>query len=702
MPSRTNRRHVFWIALASTAFLAGCATPPPPPPPAPQANPPAPTAMPEPARPMPRADANLIPRATLFGNPDRARPLLSPDGKRIGFLAPEKGVMNVWVGPADDPGAAKPVTRETKRGLRTWFFAYTNQHVLYLQDTGGDEDWHVHVVDLADGTDRDLTPFPKVAARIEALSPKHPNDVVVALNDRDPKHHDLHRVNLNTGEKKLLSKNEVGFADYVIDDELSARLAQRMLPDGGFELVELTKPDAPLVKVGSDDALTTAPRGFDSAGKTLYLLDSRDRETAGLFAFDPKGKQKPKLLAEDARADVDDVLMHPRTHVAQAAASTRERRSWQVIDPAVKADFEALKKIGDGDIDVLDRTLDDSRWLVALRVSDGPTRYYLHDRKKAKTAGAAGAPARFLFSSLKALETLPLQKMTAVSIKSRDGKELVSYLTLPGAGQGPKPMVLLVHGGPWGRDSWGYNSYHQWLASRGYAVLSVNFRGSTGFGKSFINAGDREWAGKMHDDLIDAVKWAIDSKLADPARVAIMGGSYGGYATLVGLTFTPEVFACGVDIVGPSNLETLLSTIPPYWAPIKSLFSKRVGDPETSDGRKLLQERSPLGRIDRIRRPLLIGQGANDPRVKQAESDQIVQAMQKKGIPVTYVLYPDEGHGFNRPENRKSFNAVAETFLAQCLGGPYQPVGEDFKGSSISVPSGASEVFGLTDALTGK
>jgi dipeptidyl aminopeptidase/acylaminoacyl peptidase len=698
---------MLWPALASSTSLAGCSTPPPPlpAPPAPQATTTASSAKPELARATPRADAGLIPRATLFGNPDRARPLLSPNGKRIGFLAPDKGVMNVWVGPADDPDAAKPVTHETKRGLRTWFFAHTNQHVLYLQDTGGDEDWHVHVVDLADGTVRDLTPLPKVAARIEAFSPNHPNELVIALNDRDPKNHDLYRVNLKTGEKKLLLKNEEGFAGYVIDHELRARLATRMLPDGGSELVDPTKPDAPLVKVGSDDALTTEPLGFDSSGKTLYLLDTRERDTAGLFALDPNGKQKPKLLAEGARADVDDVLMHPRTHLAQAAASTRERRSWQVIDPAVKADFEALKKLGDGEIDVLDRTLDDSRWLVGMRVSDGPIRYYLYDRKKAKTADAATAPARFLFSSLKALETLPLQKMTAVSIKSRDGKELVSYLTLPAAGQGgqgPKPMVLLVHGGPWFRDTWGYNAYHQWLASRGYAALSVNFRGSTGFGKSFVNAADREWAGTMHDDLIDAVKWAVDAKIADPARVAIMGGSYGGYATLVGLTFTPEQFACGVDIVGPSNLQTLLSSIPPYWAPIKSMFAKRIGDPETADGRRLLQERSPLSRIDRIRRPLLIGQGANDPRVKQAESDQIVRAMQAKGIAVTYVLYPDEGHGFNRPENRKSFNAVAETFLAQCLGGPYLPVGDDFKGSSISVPSGASEVYGLADALPRK
>lgn len=293
-------------------------------------------------------------------------------------------------------------------------------------------------------------------------------------------------------------------------------------------------------------------------------------------------------------------------------------------------------------------------------------------------------------------------------IKSRDGLELVSYLSLPtdadadgdGKPAQPLPMVLLVHGGPWVRDSFGFNGTHQWLASRGYAVLSVNFRGSTGFGKQFTNAGDKQWSAKMHDDLLDAVKWATDQKIAADKQVAIMGASYGGYATLVGgLTFTPDAFACGVDIVGPSNVVTLLEAIPPYWAPIMEQFAKRVGDPRTEEGKKLLRSISPLSRVDRIQRPLLIGQGANDPRVKQAESDQIVKAMQEKGIPVTYVLYPDEGHGFQRPENRLSFFGVAETFLAQCLGGPYQPIGDDFKGSSIQVPAGAEAVHGLSAAL---
>jgi dipeptidyl aminopeptidase/acylaminoacyl peptidase len=285
---------------------------------------------------------------------------------------------------------------------------------------------------------------------------------------------------------------------------------------------------------------------------------------------------------------------------------------------------------------------------------------------------------------------------------------LVSYYSLPVDSDGdgdaipdePLPTVLFVHGGPWGRDRWGYDPWHQWLANRGYAVLSVNFRASTGFGKAFINAGNLEWGTRMHDDLIDAVEWAIEAGIADPERMAIMGGSYGGYATLAGLTFTPERFACGVDIVGPSNLVTLLETIPPYWEPRIELFTTRMGDFRTEEGRAFLAERSPLTHAERIVRPLLIGQGANDPRVKQAESDQIVQAMKAKGIPVTYVLYPDEGHGFARPENRLSFNAIVDAFLSRCLGGRFEPIGDDLKGSTVTVPIGADALPGLAESLS--
>ena len=362
---------------------------------------------------------------------------------------------------------------------------------------------------------------------------------------------------------------------------------------------------------------------------------------------------------------------------------------------------QKLEAIGPGDVSVNTRTLDDKTWIVAYSAAEAPLVYYRYDRP-------AGTLTK-LFSARPKLDGKPLVPQWPVEIASRDNKTLVSYLTLPrsadanndGKADAPVPMVLLVHGGPWARDSYGYGGYNQWLANRGYAVLSVNFRGSTGFGKDFTNAGNGEWAGKMHDDLIDAVQWAVKQGVTTDDKVAIMGGSYGGYATLAGLTFTPDAFACGVDIVGPSNLNTLLSTVPPYWASFFEQLAKRMGDPRTDAGKAWLTERSPLTRADQIKKPLLIGQGANDPRVKQAESDQIVKAMQAKNIPVTYVLFPDEGHGFARPENNKAFNAVTEGFLAQCLGGRAEPIGKDFTGSSISVPVGADGVPGLAEALKG-
>jgi dipeptidyl aminopeptidase/acylaminoacyl peptidase len=331
--------------------------------------------------------------------------------------------------------------------------------------------------------------------------------------------------------------------------------------------------------------------------------------------------------------------------------------------------------------------------------AQAPAVAYLYDRK-------AGAVTK-LFDQRPALAKAPLVPMQSIEIKARDGLTLVSYLSLPpgsdengdGVPENPVPLVLNVHGGPWGRDTYGFDPEHQWLTNRGYAVLSVNFRASTGFGKSFVNAGNKEWAGKMHDDLLDAVDWAVKQKVTTADKVAIYGGSYGGYSTLVGVTFTPDTFACGVDIVGPSNLNTLLSSIPPYWKAFFEEFAVRVGDPRTEEGKKLLAERSPISRVDAIKKPLLIAQGANDPRVKQAESDQIVKAMKDKNIPVTYVLYPDEGHGFARPMNRTSFYAIAEAFLSQCLGGRYEPVGKDFEGSSVKVPEGASYVPGLEAAL---
>jgi dipeptidyl aminopeptidase/acylaminoacyl peptidase len=644
-------------------------------------------------------EPQLIPRQILFGNPDKAAVKLSPDGAQISYLAPVEGVLNVWVGPVDDPTSARPVTADRDRGIRFYEWAFNNSHILYIQDKGGDENWRLYSVALQSGETQDLTPMEGVQARFQQMSPGQPDQILISLNDQNPQLHNLYRIDLNSGERELVAENP-GFSGYVTDDEYNVRFAVQMTADGGVVIAKPGEADAwsPFLKIEMEDTLTTSPVTFDSSGKTLYAIDSRGRDTAALVSLDPESGETT-LLAADPRADVTDLMIHPARKTVQAVAFMYERKEWQVLDPEVEGDLNYLRTVSRGDLEVISRTLADDAWIVAYMVDDGPVRYYHYNRKKQE--------ARFLFTNRASLEGLLLARMYPVVIESRDGLKLVSYCTLPVGSNpngglqtsSPLPMVLLVHGGPWGRDAWGYNSIHQWLANRGYAVLSVNFRASTGFGKSFINAGNLEWGARMHDDLIDAVNWAIAQGIADPDQVAIMGGSYGGYATLAGLTFTPETFACGVDIVGPSNLMTLIESIPPYWQPQIELFAKRMGDHRTEEGQAFLRERSPLTYVERIQRPLLIGQGANDPRVKQAESDQIVEAMQEKNIPVTYVLYPDEGHGFARPENNLSFFAVAEAFLASVVEGRYEPIGEDFQNSSIQVPTGADHVPGLADAL---
>jgi len=650
--------------------------------------------------PTPTPTPELIPREVLFGNPDKSSVQLSPDGTKISYRAPVDGVMNVWVGPADDPTAAKPVTHDTNRGIRIYGWTYTNEHILYIQDKEGDENWRAYSVNLNTGETIDLTPLEGVQARIQQFSPKFPNEFLVALNDRVPQLHDLYRVNIDTGERTLVLENE-GFLGFVTDDDFNVRFAMRLTPDGGNQILKATEEGGwePFMEILMEDILTTSPVWFDKTGKTLYMIDSRSRDTSALFALDLETGEQT-LIAEDPKADLSDVMVHPTEKNVQAVAFTYERKHWQILDESIAEDLAYLRTVADGDVEVTSRTLDDSYWMVVYLMDNGPVRYYRYNREAQE--------AQFLFTHRGELEGLPLVEMHPVVVKSRDGLNLVSYYTLPvesdSDGDGyptePLPMVLYVHGGPWFRDNWGYNPIHQWLANRGYAVMSVNFRGSTGFGKAFINASNLEWGKKMHDDLIDAVDWAIREGIADAEQVAVMGGSYGGYATLVGMTFTPETFACGVDIVGVSNLVTWMETIPPYWAPQIELFATRIGDHRTEEGRALLTERSPLTYVNQIQRPLLIGQGANDPRVPQAEADQIVQAMQEKGIPVTYVLYPDEGHGFARPENSLSFFAITEAFLAECLGGRYEPIGDDFEGSSITVPVGAEEVPGLPEALS--
>ncbi len=651
----------------------------------------------------------LIPRAVLFGNPDKAQARVSPDGKSVSFLAPVKGVLNVWVGPRDDLSKAKAITNDSLRGIRQYAWAYSGKQVIYRQDKGGDENWRVYSVEVASGAVKDLTPLENVAARVQEVSERFPEEILVAINDRDPTYHDLYRVNVRTGERTLVQKNE-GFAGFITDDEYRVRFGLRPNADGSTALMrapeggkgEFTLYDT----IAMEDSETTRIVDFDKTGKIAYMLDARGRDKGALCELNIETRAK-KVIYEPPLCDVDDLMINPRTKTLEAFRTNYQHETWTFMDPAVQPDFYAISlQGGGGDFNVTSRSLDDRYWIVTIVKDDAPAKTCLLDRGDLKEPKRKPVLTQ-LFVASEGLLNQPLVPMHPVDIKARDGLNLVSYLSLPlgadsdkdGKPEKASPMVLLVHGGPWARDTWGFNPMAQWLANRGYAVLMVNFRGSTGFGKGHLNAGNLEWAGKMHDDLVDAVKWAVGQKVADPSRVCIMGGSYGGYATLVGLTFTPDLFACGVDIVGPSNLNTLLGSIPAYWQPEIEQMCKRVGDYRTKEGEAFLNSRSPLTMVDKISKPLLIGQGANDPRVKQAEADQIVAAMTAKHIPVTYVLYPDEGHGFARPPNRISFFAVTEAFLSKHLGGRFEPLGDALKGSTIQVPRGADGVPGLAEAL---
>ena len=657
------------------------------------------------AAPAPAQDAvPVIPRGVLFGHPDRLSPKVSPDGTRLSFLAPVDGVINVWEGPVGDPGRARAVTHDTGHGIRVYQWAYTNDHILFLQDDDDHGHMRLYRVSLASGDVTALTPARSTApgkshtltARIQHVSYKYAEDIVIGLNDRDPRRHDLYVCNIETGELIELQRNE-GFIEFFTDDDYSVRMVSRLMDDDGIEYLVMNDEGEweTFMQISPEDSATTGVIGFDKTGDTVYMIDSRGGNTAVLKRVD-LGTGTGRTLAKDRDADISGgVLIHPTERTVQAASTTYKRREWHIVDKSVKGDLKYLKGVADGELSILSRSLDDTQWIVAFEMDAGPVRYYRYDRPE--------ETAHFLFTSRKQLEGLPLAVMHDAVIKTRDRQKMVSYYTLPpwtdprgkGRPKHPLPMVLWVHGGPWSRDYWGYDATHQWLANRGYAVLSVNYRGSTGFGKKFVSAGNTEWGGRMHDDLIDAVKWAVKKKIADPNRIAIMGGSYGGYATLIGMTSTPEQFICGVDIVGPSNLVSFLNSIPTDRAPSARRWATRVGDVRTAEGREFLAQRSPLTFVDRITRPLLIAHGAKDPRVQRSESDRIVETLRNNGVPVTYVVYPDEGHGFVRQENRLSFYAVVEAFLGEHLGGRVEPVGDDFDGSSITIPTGGNQIAGV-------
>jgi dipeptidyl aminopeptidase/acylaminoacyl peptidase len=641
--------------------------------------------------------APLIPRAKLLGNPSRVQAKISPDGQWLTWLAPHDGVLNVWLAQADDLPAAQPLTRVGKRPILWQDWACDGRTILFINDEDGDENWRIFAVDRSGTETRNLTPLAGVHAMISMWSPERPGTILVGLNDRDKHWHDVWAVDLASGERTLVFENTARFDNFAFDWQLNPRLARQPQSKGGSLLYRFADGKSePLLEIPQEDDFSTHVLLFNRAGDAWWMLSSLGRDKSALVRVDAASGTQT-VMAQHSRADLDSRIVDPSTFEVDAIAANYVRQEWIAVNPAIAADLAFLHaNLADAEFQVESQSDDNGRWVVMAHKAEQPLTYFLYDRSRRQLSE--------LFSARPELKPYRLAPMHGHVIKSRDQRDLVSYLTLPSGEDGPRPaapvpLVLLVHGGPWGRDVYGYRGDHQWIANRGYAVLSVNYRASTGFGKDFINAGDREHAGKMHDDLIDAVEWAIREGVAPRDKIAIMGASYGGYATLIGLTFTPDIFCCGISIVGISNLVTLLRTVPPYWASFIDQMYRRYADPNSEEGRAWLTERSPLFKADQIRRPLLIAHGANDVRCKQAESDQIVAAMRERGQPVTYVVYPDEGHGFLRPENRLSFYAIAEAFLATHLGGGCEPMAADMTGSSLQVREGLDHIAGLKEAV---
>lgn len=641
----------------------------------------------------------LIPRSVLFADEDKLSVRLSPDGGTISYLAPVDGTLGVWACSVADPSKPRLLFK-TDAPVLNLQWAYTSRALVYLQPV--DKDVHLFIYNLADGRSRDLTPLTGVSARIEKLSPDHPEEILIGLNQRDPKRYDLHRLDLRTGELKLVLRND-GYDRFLCDDEFRPRVASRRTEGEGYELFRLNSAGAweSLDRFTYEDAGISQPAALDKAGTTLYLIDNRRTDTAVLRAIDLK-TGTGRTIAADPVADLKrTLLLHPRTGQLQAASAVYGRYRRHFFDRSIKRDFQYLNTVHDGDAAVAGRSLDDRVWLVVF-LDGGPLRYYIYDRQ--------AQHARFLFTEQKEIEQYALARRQAVVVPTRDGLKLPGDLYLPSwthAANGrlldrPLPMLVYVHGGPSIAFDWNYwaiNRTLQLLANRGYVVFRVEFRGVEGFGKKIREAGAREWGRKMNNDLLDAVDWAVKQGLTDRNRVGLWGWSYGGYATLAALTFTPDVFACGMAMYSPTDLQAMMETR----SGAHQVFWRRlVGDETTVAGRAQLRAQSPLYFTDRITKPLLITHGALDTNVPRQNSDDFVAEMKKREQPVTYLLYPDEGHDYQRKENWISLFAVAERFFHEHLGGRYEPFGDDFRASSVQVLEGGRLIPDLAAALKTK
>jgi dipeptidyl aminopeptidase/acylaminoacyl peptidase len=620
----------------------------------------------------------LIDRDIIFGNPEIAAAQLSPDGKYISFLKPWKDTRNVYVKAVNEPfSAARLLTTETKRPVAGYFWTRDSKYILYAKDNDGDENYNVYAVDPsakpAAGAEappsRDLTGLKGVRVMLYEVPKSDPDVVYIGLNDRDKAWHDLYKLKISTGEKTLMRKNTERITGWVFDLKGQLRMATRSAENGDTEMLRVDADG--FTKVYSCSVFETChPLQFQPGDQRLYMETNRGTDLISLVLFDPQ-TSKTEMVESDPLGKVDfgGALFSEANDELVETWYIAARTKTYYKNKAFGDDVHWIEhKFPDQEIIVVSRTKDEQDWLVTAVSDTEPGEMLLFDRK-----------TQTLTPEFKVREKLPradLAQMKAVTYKSSDGLEIPAYLTLPkGAEAKNLPTLIIPHGGPWGRDQWGYNPLAQFFANRGYAVLMPNFRGSTGYGRTFLDAGNLEWGRKMQDDLTWGAKFLVSQGIADPKRLGILGGSYGGYATLAGVAFTPDLYAAAVDIVGPSNLITLMDSIPPYWESIRTMFYKRMGDPNTPQGKALLVEESPLTSADKIRTPLLVAQGANDPRVNRREAEQIVIALRDRGFPVEYILAPDEGHGFARPVNNLALFMASEKFLALHLGGKYQEGG---------------------------
>jgi dipeptidyl aminopeptidase/acylaminoacyl peptidase len=678
-----TRTRTFWagaaIALGLLSAVAGCG--------------------PRPDAAAPAAAPVLIARADLFGEAVRFGAQLSPRGDRVAFLAARDGVTNLWVLSVGAMDEARPLTDDRGRGVRSFAWGPDSATLIYALDPAGDGNTQLRAVSADGGEARDLTPA-GARAEIAGVSLSDPDGVMITLNQRDAAWPDLVRVDLATGSRTLVQRNgataATRFTRFVLDRENRLRLALRTQANGSVDVQSRSAEGAwsTLFTIPFEDVPLSSPIAFVAGGESFVMYDSAGRDRAVLMRVDARTGVKT-VLGESARADVADVWLDPATNEPEAFAANYLRAEWRALEIDAQADLEFLDAQLTGDFRVTSRSADDSRWIV---VEEGPavaTRTHVYDR-----ADRANRRISLLFRHRPGLDAAPLQPMTPIEIEARDGLTLVSYLTLPiGADtngdarpESPVPLVLLPHDGPWARDAFGFNTMHQWLANRGYAVLSVNFRGSTGFGEAFVTAGNREWGGRIQEDLQDALQWAIDNGVAQSDRVAIVGSGFGGYAAVAGLTFTPEQFRCAVAFGAPTNLSRLVEAAP---VSQRDTWYLRVGDTRTAEGRQALRGRSPAQRVGQIRRPLLIGVGALDRVGSRAEFDQVALSLRLRAVPLVSLVFPDEGGDFTRPQNRLAYAAIVEQFLGECLGGRIEPVGAAFDGANMIVFDGAASVPGL-------